>query len=202
MFDSGCVRQDRLIGNADAHQPGIRMTPRRRIFRGSATRRPNFVRALLIVTAFAGGAGALAAIGLPINLLRRAPPTPSTVSADAGRIAVIDGETLRLENQIVRLRGIEAPDRGDRCRGDLDCGGAATSALAGLVRGRRVECALDGHDQAGRPYAACEANGTDLSRAIVASGWARAMPGAPELADLELHARRQRFGLWADAGLR
>jgi endonuclease YncB( thermonuclease family) len=74
--------------------------------------------------------------------------------------------------------------------------------LAGLVRDRRVECALAGADLAGRPYGACQANGTDLSRAIVASGWARAQPGAPELADLELRARRQGAGLWADMGSR
>ena len=58
---------------------------------------------------------------------------------------------------------------------------------------------MTGRDNVGRPYAACEANRTDLSRAIIASGWARAQPGAPELADLELRARRQRAGLWADA---
>jgi len=117
-------------------------------------------------------------------------------------VAVVDGDTLVLAGQVVRLRGVDAPDRGDRCLGALDCGGAATAALAGLVRGRRVECAMTGTDPAGRPYADCAANGTDLSRAIVASGWARAQPNAPELADLELRARRQRTGLWADASAR
>ncbi len=129
----------------------------------------------------------------------RAPPGPSRVAAEPSDVAVIGGDTLRLDGQVVRLRGVEAPDRGDRCGTDLDCGGQATSALAGLVRGRRVECDLAGHDAAGRPYADCAANGTDLSRAIVASGWARAKPGLPDLADLELRARRQRTGLWADA---
>ena len=145
------------------------------------------------------GTGALALTGLSTDLFGRASPPPTRVSAEASAVSVIDGDTLRLDGQVVRLRGVEAPDRGDRCAGHRDCGGAATSALAGLVRGRRVECALAGRDGMGRPYAACEANGTDLSRAIVASGWARAKPGAPELADLELRARRQRSGLWADA---
>ena len=141
-------------------------------------------------------------LGLPSNLFGRAAPGPERVAADPNQVAVIGGDTLRLEGHVIRLRGVEAPDRGDRCRGELDCGGAATSVLAGLVRDRRVECRLDGSDKAGRPYAACEANGTDLSRAIVASGWARAQPGVPELADLELRARRQRAGLWADAAAR
>ncbi len=174
----------------------------RRIFRSSASRRPAVARTLLVIAAAVGGTGAIVMTAMSTDLFGRAPPPPSRVAADAGQVAVVDGDTLRLDGQVVRLRGVEAPNRGDRCRGDLDCGGAATSALAGLVRGRRVECALAGHDGAGHPYAACQANGTDLSRAIVASGWARARPGLPELADLELRARRQRTGLWTDAGLR
>ena len=143
--------------------------------------------------------GALVMTGLSTNLFGRAPPGPDRVAAEANQVAVVGGDTLRLQGQVIRLRGVEAPDRGDHCLGGTDCGGAATSALAGLVRDRRVECRMTGRDSAGRAYAACEANGTDLSRAIVASGWARAQPGVPELADLELRARRQRAGLWADA---
>ena len=144
--------------------------------------------------------GGLVMLSVPGSLFGRAPPGPDRLVAEPNQLAVIGGDTLRFEGHVIRLRGVDAPDRGDRCRGALDCGGAATAALAGLVRDRRVECALAGADLAGRPYGACQANGTDLSRAIVASGWARAQPGIPELADLELRARRQRAGLWADSG--
>ena len=144
------------------------------------------------------GTGALVMVGLSSDLFGRAAPAPERISAEAGEIAVVGGDTLRLDGHVIRLRGVDAPNRGDICRGGADCGGAASAALARLVRDRRVECRLAGRDGMGRPYAACEANGTDLSRAIVAGGWARAQPGAPELADLELRARRQGAGLWAD----
>lgn len=144
-----------------------------------------------------GGIG-LVSIVVSTDLFGRAPPGPDHIAAEPEHVAVIDGDTLRLEGTVIRLRGIEAPERGDLCGASTDCGGAATLALAGLVRDRRVECRLNGEDRAGRPYGSCQANGTDLSRAVVASGWARARPGAPELADLELRARRQRAGLWAD----
>ncbi len=143
------------------------------------------------------GAAALVMGGLSSELFGHGQPSVDHVRADPGQVAVVDGDTLRLDGQVVRLAGVEAPVRGDTCRGGTDCGGAATSALAGLVRDRRVECRLSGQDRLGRPYGACDANGTDLSRAIVAAGWARAQPETPGLADLELRARRQGAGLWA-----
>ena len=172
----------------------------RRIFRNS--RRPRLFRTALVGVAAVLGAGLLGAMGVSEDLFGRLPAEPDHLAADATHVAVVGGDTLRLDGHVVRLRGIEAPARGDVCQGGGDCGGAATSALAGLVRDRRVECRVIGRDTGGRPIAACEANGTDLSRAVVASGWARALPGVPELTDLELRARQQGAGLWAAANRR
>lgn len=174
------------------------MKPPRRIFRSSFAARSGRVgQTVLAWTAGAVATGALVTIGLSSDLFGRAQPLPDHVLADPAQVAVVDGDTLRLDGRVVRLAGVQAPSRGDTCRGGADCGGAATSVLAGLVRDRRVECRLAGHDAMGRPYGDCDANGTDLSRAIVAAGWARARPEVPALADLELRARRQGAGLWA-----
>jgi endonuclease YncB( thermonuclease family) len=143
------------------------------------------------------GIVALLTTVMPTDLFGNPPPPPAHVAANADRIAVIDGETLLVDGLVIRLRGITAPDRGDRCLPSMDCGEAASAAMAALVRDRRLECDLSGHDGAGRPLASCAANGSDLSHAIVASGWARATSGVPDLADLELRARRQGHGLWA-----
>lgn len=176
-------------------------TPRR-IFRSSfAARSGRLGRAVVLWAAAAGGTAGLAMVGLSSDLFGRAPPGPERLAADPGQVAVVGGDTLRLAGKVIRLSGVEAPSRGDTC-GAGDCGGAATSALAGLVRDRKVECHLSGHDRLGRPYGACDANGMDLSSAIVASGWARAQQDRPALADLELRARRQGAGLWANVSLR
>ncbi len=135
---------------------------------------------------------------LPSNLFGRAATAPERVSAEPGATAVIDGETMRLAGQVVRLREIDAPERGVPCRGGMDCGGAATTVLAQLVRERPVACRLAGQDRQGRPFAACDAGGIDLNRAIIASGWARPGTRVPELAGLEVQARQQGIGLWAD----
>ena len=175
----------------------------RRIFNRSLTARSGRAgRAVFAWTLGAVCVGGVITVGLSSDLFGRGQPGLDHVGAEPSQVAVVDGDTLRLDGHVVRLAGIEAPGRGDTCMGGADCGGAATSALAGLVRDRRVECRLSGHDRMGRPYGACDANGTDLSRAIVAAGWARAQPETPGLADLELRARRQGAGLWAAAAPR
>ena len=151
---------------------------------------------MLVSAAIATGTGALAMNGLPTELLGRAVPPALHLEADPAAVAVVQGDTLVLAGQSVHLRGIYAPSRGEICPGQIDCGRAAAGALADLVRGRKVECALEGSDPAGRPYGDCKAGGTDLAEAIVARGWARAI--APEFADVESRARRQRAGLWRD----
>lgn len=173
------------------------MKPPRRIFRSTFARSGRASRMLALWLGAAGLTAGLIMVGMSSDLFGRGQPGPDHVHADPGQVAVIDGETLRVAGSIIRLAGVAAPERGDICRGGRDCGGAATSVLAGLVRDRRIECQLSGHDRLGRPFGACDANGTDLSRAIVAAGWARAQPQDPALADLELRARRQGAGLWA-----
>ena len=168
----------------------------RRIFRKAAIPRPRLTRPVLLAAAGLA-AGGLAIAGLSSDLFGGTTPAPERMSADAAAVTVIDGETLRLGTQVVRLRGVDAPSRLDLCRGGQDCGGAAAAALAALVRNRRVDCRLTSRDRQGRPLGTCEANGADLSRAIVASGWARAGAGAPGMADLELQARQRGAGLWA-----
>lgn len=171
------------------------MRPPRRIFRSTGL--PGLAITRFILAAGALSLAAMAIGGLSSDLFGHTAPGPERLSSGPAGVMVVDGETLRLGTQVLRLRGIEAPSRGDACRGGQDCGGAATSALARLVWDRRVDCRLAGRDPQGRLVAACEAGGLDLSRAIVASGWARAGAGVPELADVELHARRQGNGLWA-----
>ncbi|MBS0562335.1 MAG: thermonuclease family protein [Proteobacteria bacterium] len=125
------------------------------------------------------------------------------VTADPGQTAVLDADTLRLSNRVVRLAGIDAPERGRTCRDDagqdFDCGVAATNALAALVREAPVACELRGADRMGHALAVCEAGGQQINRALVDAGWARADRSSPGLEAAETAARSQRRGLWASA---
>lgn len=125
-------------------------------------------------------------------------PANSRITASADQIAVVDGDTLRVGEHVVRLTGIAAPARGSVCHGDgsteLDCGAAAANAVSAMVRGKAVDCTIDGHDDKGRPMGSCLAGGVSLGNALVRDGWAHA-----ETADLlgsESEARAAGRGIW------
>jgi endonuclease YncB( thermonuclease family) len=107
----------------------------------------------------------------------------------ADDVAVMDGQTLRIAGRVVRLDGLAAPRPG--------IADGAALHLAALVRDQRVACQVDPAGSAEPAVARCEAGGTDLNRALVASGWAEARDDAPALQQAETVARAQHLGLWA-----
>jgi endonuclease YncB( thermonuclease family) len=151
------------------------------------------------------GAGLIAAAGVALAMLphREATPVPlpEELSAQPSQVAVVDGGTLRLRDRVVRLQGVEPPPRGTACLphdgSGADCGAAAINALAALVRDAQVACRVTGADGLGRPYAVCQAGGTELNHAVVAGGWARADRARPDLRHAESLARAGRLGVWA-----
>jgi endonuclease YncB( thermonuclease family) len=143
----------------------------------------------------------LVALGLPSDLLGSAPRNQEWRATPA-EIRVVDGDTLRLGDRMLRLYGIDAPERGQSCtdaRGALyDCGTSAAAALAQLVADRAVECRLYGRDRFGRALGLCRAAGVELNASLVSSGWALADAHAlPALAGVEAMARQAQRGLWA-----
>ena len=161
----------------------------------------------------------LAAAGIVVNGLSRqtggtAAPQPDAgpdvgpdagierLAAQPGQVAVVDGGTLVLRGRVVRLLGVDPPMRGaTTCKAangsTVDCWSAATNALAALVWDRPVACIVRGQDELGRPYAVCDARGTDLNRAQVAAGLARASNALPALKRDEDQARSGHRGVWA-----
>ena len=154
-----------------------------------------------VLLAACGGAATLLAVASLFVRSSDAParaPASVHVTADSDRLAVLDGDTLRVGDQIVRLAGIVAPSRGSVCRGagqtTVDCGSAAANALAALVRGNAVDCTISDHDARGRPVGLCLADGKMLNAALVRAGWARAE--AADLRDAEASARAAGVGIW------
>jgi len=156
---------------------------------------------VLAALGLTGLAVLLIAVGLPADLLGSA-PREQAWSASPGEVRVVDGETLRLGDRILRLAGLMAPQRGESCRdrsgAALDCGAASAAALARLVAGQPVSCRVQGRDRYGRGLGQCEAGGMDVNAALVAAGFALAE--ASVLRPTEVAARQSGRGLWAGGG--
>ncbi|HEY0418791.1 MAG TPA: thermonuclease family protein [Acetobacteraceae bacterium] len=179
----------------------------RRIFRGSArpagTGPGGLLRGtalILLALVVLGGAAMLIRLWVPANLFGRATAPSGHLSAEADEVAVVDGDTLRLHDTVLRLEGLTAPRRGQSCDdgagASFDCGAAASAALAARMHGRRLSCELRGRDRTGLTVARCDAEGLDLGEAQVAAGWARAQGEAPGLAAAEAEARGASRGIW------
>ena len=95
----------------------------------------------------------------------------------AGRARAIDGDTLAIGEEHIRLIGIDAPEDDQTCQaagGEWPCGDAATATLEGLTEGAEIRCEVYGRDRYQRALAVCYAGEIDLNGAMVQSGAALA----------------------------
>ena len=128
---------------------------------------------------------------------------PASGATIAGRARIIDGDTIEIAGERIRLFGIDAPEARQQCRdaqgADYACGRDAARILTALIGGRPVSCTLVTHDQYARDVATCEAKGHDLGEAMVRAGYARDYPrhSKGRYAAAERDARAARRGIWA-----
>lgn len=119
-----------------------------------------------------------------------------------GPAKVIDGDSLEISGQRIRLWGVDAPEFNQVCaRGGTHwkCGKAAIRALRGQIFGRRVRCEVLEVDRYERAVARCEVTGRSLNEWLVREGWAldyrRYSRGA--YAAAQASAKSARRGIWA-----
>jgi endonuclease YncB( thermonuclease family) len=133
------------------------------------------------------------------------PPIPPVEGAAAvvGVASVIDGDTIEIHGQRIRLYGIDAPEASQPC--DLDgkpwrCGQASANALAEYVGRRTVTCEPRDRDRYGRLVAACSVGGANISAWMVREGWAVAYRRySQDFVANEAAARAAKRGIWRSA---
>ncbi|WP_246665400.1 thermonuclease family protein [Rhizobium tropici] len=116
---------------------------------------------------------------------------------EKGNFYVIDGDTLSINGERLRLKGIDAPEYRQRCQRngvDWGCGEEARKALATLVKTGMPECRGRDRDRYGRLLVTCMIGGLDINAAMVRNGMALSYGG---YAAEERTAQEAKAGVWA-----
>lgn len=118
-----------------------------------------------------------------------------------GRGRAVSGDKLRVSGKTVKLKGIEAPERLQRCpsgdSGTWACGQSAERALARLIRREKIVCSLGGTNDRGVRLATCQADGKDIAARLVRGGHVFAETGFfAAYSGQESKARSDRAGIW------
>ena len=92
-----------------------------------------------------------------------------------GPARVIDGDTIEIDEQRIRLWGIDAPETDQTCdlgQGPFGIGEWASMALDEFIAGRPVTCQQVDTDRYRRVVARCHVDGHGLGSAMVLQGLA------------------------------
>lgn len=115
---------------------------------------------------------------------------------------VVDGDTLKIQSERIRLSGIDAPETKQLCRNaegeDYFCGIVATEALESKIGETAVSCEEEGRDFYDRVLGTCYLENLDLNGWMVEQGHALAYREYSEryIQEEEFACEAQR-GIWA-----
>ncbi len=130
---------------------------------------------------------------------------PFAASADVtGVPRVLSGDTLQIDDQTVKLEGVEAPVPGQQCvtveNRTFSCGNQARTWLAETIGANRIKCLGHKIFRDGMLRAICYLGALNLNGAVVSAGWAvatgrtadryRKMQRAAEAKGFGVHAGR------------
>ncbi|BDA44516.1 Uncharacterized endonuclease [Coccomyxa sp. Obi] len=120
-----------------------------------------------------------------------------------GPARIVDGDTLEVGGERVRLLGVDAPEKAQICQDakgqGYQCGLAVKDALISRVGSSPISCEAKSRDMYGRSVSKCSAPGVgDLGTWLVSNGYAVAYRQySKEYIPLEESAHAAHRGIWA-----
>ena len=136
------------------------------------------------------------------------PLSSKVIASEIYGIPVItDGDTVKILNNKIRLHGIDAPEKNQKCtknKKKYNCGIVATEALIKKINKSTIKCLTkknkDGYN---RFIGTCFVEGTDLNKWMVRNGHAIAYRRYSKDYILdEEYAKKNKLGLWSGTFLK
>lgn len=120
-----------------------------------------------------------------------------------GKVTVLQGDTLLLDNVRIHLQGLVSPPRGTVCKdvtgSSHACGDAAANALHSIINNSPVKCLGTEFNHEGHLRGMCYIGTKNLNGTMVRAGWALSEGRYGRWHEsLEKKAKEARAGLWAD----
>jgi endonuclease YncB( thermonuclease family) len=140
------------------------------------------------------------AVCLAVLLLASSAANADTI---VGRASVIDGDTLEIHDERIRILDIDAPESSQTCTHDdgteWRCGQHAALELQAVLDQQTVTCETERKDRYGRWLARCRAKDIDIAVWMAGHGWAVPYRDCKceAVRDASEFARRQRAGIWS-----
>ena len=117
-----------------------------------------------------------------------------------GKAKVIDGDTIHIGNNKIRLHGIDAPEQKQTCifeGNEWNCGQDATFFLSNLINRKSVNCRVNDIDQYKRLVAVCFIDNININQLMIISGWAIAYRYySKDFIKEEEIAKQNKIGIW------
>ena len=117
-----------------------------------------------------------------------------------GKSKIIDGDTIHIKSNKIRLHGIDAPETKQTCEinnEDWDCGKQSTKELKNLINNQKVKCVTNDVDRYNRYIAVCFVNEININQWMVKNGWAIAYRYySKDYVVEEEYANDKKLGIW------
>ena len=120
-----------------------------------------------------------------------------------GQIKVVDADTIVLNEEKIRLYGIDAPETNQNCyinREAWPCGKQATKYLKNLLKNvslSSLNCKISNKDRYGRSIGLCYIADNNINRDLVENGWALAYREySKDFIHNEILASKKKIGMW------
>jgi len=117
-----------------------------------------------------------------------------------GNAKVIDGDTIHIGSNKIRLHGIDAPETNQTCeKNNVEwyCGKDSAQILINFINNQKVTCDVKGTDKYKRYISVCFVNNIDMNEFMVRNGWAIAYRYySKDYAESEDRAKKDNIGIW------